>query len=541
MAWFPLCNYTHYSLLRGFSKPEQLAQKCQDNGYKSCGIADYKTISGAVAFYKACKKRDIKPIIGCSFDGFTLFAKNESGWFDLIKIVSSIDEAGNPDKRLLIDICQNGNLISVGRKEYDSPVSGGDFYFKALCLSDSYYTNKEDAELHRILLCSDMKTTLPKIRKKLQDDEDFPNKKFFENDHFFVLSKIERVEAVFEDPEGLRSLEEIDSKCESYNILHNPVLPHFETPDGSSEEEYLRLLCETGFQKFLLKMKDKEVIYRDRLEKEFLIIKGANLSGYFLVVSDILDYVRAQGWMAGPGRGSAAGCLISFLIGITEIDPIEFDLLFERFYNPGRNTETNVELPDIDIDIPGKKRDQIIVHLKDKYGHENVSQMVTFGRLQGRSAIKEVLRINEACGFGQMNEITKVIPNEAEISDQLTEMEDEDRSIIWWALSNRANELRDYCYINDNIELEGDFSEYFRQAIAIEGTLKTQGKHAAGIIISAVNLNEVCPMVVSKHGGEKMAALEMNDLGAIGLPKFDILAINLLDKLMYIEELIDEA
>jgi DNA polymerase-3 subunit alpha len=243
--------------------------------------------------------------------------------------------------------------------------------------------------------------------------------------------------------------------------------------------------------------------------------------------------------MSGPGRGSAAGCLISYLIGITEIDPIEYGLLFERFYNSGRNTGDHVSLPDIDVDVPGNKRDEIIGYLKEKYGSENVSQMITFGRLQGRSALKEVLRVNAACSFGEMNEITKSIPNEADISDQLEAMDEEDRSIIRWALINNPEELRDFCFINDNNSLDGDYAEYFEQAIRIEGTFRNQGKHAAGVVISANKLRHVCPMVNQKSSGEKIAGLEMSDLEDLGHVKFDILGINLLDKLMKIKEIIN--
>jgi DNA polymerase-3 subunit alpha len=236
-------------------------------------------------------------------------------------------------------------------------------------------------------------------------------------------------------------------------------------------------------------------------------------------------------------HNSAAGCLISYLIGVTQIDPVEYDLLFERFYNAGRNTSDYISLPDIDMDVPGNKRDKVIEYLKTKYGSDHVSQMITFGRLQGRSAIKEVLRVHEACSFSEMNTITKSIPNEAEISDQLADMEDDERSIIRWALINNADELRDFCHINDNGELEGDYAEYFKQAIDIEGTFKTQGKHAAGIVISANKLNEVCPMVNQRGSSEKIAGLEMSDLEALGHVKFDILGITLLDKLMYIQKL----
>ena len=256
---------------------------------------------------------------------------------------------------------------------------------------------------------------------------------------------------------------------------------------------------------------------------------------------DIIRHVEDDmGCLAGPGRGSAAGCLISYLIGVTKIDPVEYDLLFERFYNAGRNSDGNVSLPDIDMDVPGKRRDDVINYLKDKYGHKHVSQMITFGRLQGRSAIKEVLRINDVCSFGEMNAITKSVPNEADISDQLAEMDEEDRSIIRWSLINRADELRDFCHITNEGKLEGDYAQYFQQAIDIEGTFKTQGKHAAGVVISKNPLHTVCPMVKQRGSTEKIAGLEMADLEALGHVKFDVLGINLLDKLMKIKELTDD-
>jgi len=542
MTWFPLCNYTHYSLLKGFSKPKELAQKCADNAFRACGIADYKSISGAVAFYKSCIANGVKPIIGCSFDNFTLFAKNKDGWFDLIKIVSLLDSDGNYNSSDMSDICSKGNLVVLANSSADSPVKEN-WIFKSKCFQDLHYVDRQDANLHRILLCSEMKTTLPKMRKKYQSGEDFPNKKFFDFSHFFVPDKTGATEIMLEDPEGLQELDKIYEMCEHYDILSKPILPIFKTPNGESEEQYLTSLARKGWKDKLShieKGSEKWKEYGDRFRKEFDVIKEAELSGYFLIVQDIIQYAKDQGWMVGPGRGSAAGCLISYLIGITEVDPIEFDLLFERFYNPGRNTKDNISLPDIDIDIPGKKRDQIIENVKDKYGHGNVSQMVTFGRLQGRSAIKEILRVNEACGFSVMNEITKYIPDEAAISDQLSQMDEEDRSIIRWALQNNTKELYDYCHINDNGYLEGDYAEYFEQAIRIEGTLKTQGKHAAGVVISANKLADVCPMVNSKSSKEKIAGLEMSDLEALGHVKFDILAINLLDKLMYIEELVKD-
>lgn len=527
LNWFPLRNYTHYSLLKGFSKPEELAAKCKENEYPACGICDYKTISGAVAFYQACKAVKIKPIIGCSFDGYVLFAKNKQGWHELIDLVSSLDENDNVPNGKLERLLKNSNLIKLS----DSPSQSTPI---------SYYTNKTDAIYHRILLCSEMKTTLPKVMKEIRKDKndgiDSDKLTYFTTDKFYVLNKEESGSLEVDE------LIKIYNQCEDYNILNKPILPKFSCPNNLSEEEYLKELCRVGWRKQLIesgKVKDPErkKLYADRFNEELEVIKQANLFGYFLIVQDIIRYVNDQGWMSGPGRGSAAGCLISYLIGITKIDPIEYDLLFARFYNAGRNSADHISLPDIDMDVPAKKRDEVIAYLKEKYGHEHVGQMITFGRLQGRSAIKEVLRIHEACSFTEMNAITKSVPNEAEISDQLADMEDEERSIIKWALINRAKDLRDFCYINDNGDLDGQYAEYFSQAIAIEGTFKTQGKHAAGVVISADKLNTVCPMVKQKGSNEKIAGLEMSDLEALGHVKFDVLGLSLLDKLMKIREL----
>jgi DNA polymerase-3 subunit alpha len=319
------------------------------------------------------------------------------------------------------------------------------------------------------------------------------------------------------------------------------MLPRFDCPNGISEEEYLKELCRDGWRRLLISTNkvnspDAKKLYGDRFNEELGVINRANLFGYFLIVQDIIRYVNNQGWLSGPGRGSAAGCLISYLLGITQIDPLEYDLLFSRFYNDGRNSKDHISLPDIDMDVPSKKRDNVIEYLKTKYGNDHVSQMLTFGRLQGRSAIKEVLRVYEACSFAEMNTITKYIPNEAEISDQLADMDDDERSIIRWALINNSKELRDFCYINDDGKLDGEYAEYFKQAIAIEGTFKTQGKHAAGVVISAEPLYKACPMVKEKGSNEKIAGLEMSDLEALGHVKFDILGLSLLDKIMHIKE-----
>lgn len=518
MNWYPLKNFTHYSLLKGFSKPTELATLCADQEYPACGIADYKSISGCVSFFQACKKVGIKPILGCSFDNTTVFAKNKDGWHDLISMVSLTDEEGNMPKSVARSIITKNNLIALAKSKDN--------------INPSYYTKQSQANLHRILLCSELKTTLPRVQNKIRKKElDNDISEYFTKDDKYVI-----------EGKCTKVLEDIYNQVEDYDILNKPMLPKFDCPNGLSEEDYLKVLAREGWKKHLIKTGkvsnevDKNK-YLDRFNKELQVIKDANLFGYFLIVQDIIRYVNDSGWMSGPGRGSAAGCLISYLIGITQIDPVQHDLLFERFYNAGRNTDGHVSLPDIDMDVPGKKRDDVIDYLKNTYGKEHVSQMITFGRLQGRSAIKEVLRVNDACSFSEMNAITKSVPNEADISDQLAEMDDEDRSIIRWSLINRADDLRDFCHITDSGKLEGDYAEYFQQAIEIEGTFKTQGKHAAGVVISKEPLHTVCPMVKQKGSTEKIAGLEMADLEALGHVKFDVLGINLLDKLMKIKEL----
>tara|TARA_R110000824_G_scaffold53483_13_gene148101 strand:- start:6515 stop:8170 length:1656 start_codon:yes stop_codon:yes gene_type:complete len=546
MDWAPICNRTHYSLLKGFSKPEQLAKKCSENGYKACGIADYKSISGAVSFYQACVKHGVKPIIGCSFDQFTLIAKNKEGWHDLVELVSSLDVDGNIPPHESKRIFDKKNLVCIAPKKY--PSLGDDSYATSPAIPVTYYTDRKDAELHRVLLCSSLKTTTLKIQKKLRDGELPPDvAQFFLHDHYHLPNSSEITEILLDEcnSQQVDDVSEIVSKCEHYDILSKPILPKFSCPDGQSEESTLKQLCREGWKKLLVetgKLDDEgqEKVYLERFNREFSVIKEADLFGYFLIVWDIVRFISNERWLSGPGRGSAAGCLISYLIGITKIDPIEYDLLFERFYNSGRNTDDRVSLPDIDVDVPTKRRDDILEYLKDKYGHENVSQVITFGRLQGRSALKEVLRINEACSFGEMNEITKSIPNEADVSDQLQEMDEEDRSIIRWALINNSEELRDFCFINDRNMLDGDYAEFFDQAIRIEGTFKTQGRHAAGVVISRKKLKDVCPMVKQKHSDEKIAGLEMTDLENLGHVKFDILGVNLLDKIMKIQDLIED-
>jgi DNA polymerase-3 subunit alpha len=227
-------------------------------------------------------------------------------------------------------------------------------------------------------------------------------------------------------------------------------------------------------------------------------------------------------------------------VGITSINPIKYDLIFERFYNTGRNTETNISMPDIDVDVPIEHREDIINYIKNKYGVDKVSQMITFNTLKGRGALKEVLRIYGNISFEEMNRITKHIPDEAKIADELQEMKEEDgeASIIRWALENNSAKLKEWCYLGDDEKLYGPLAKRFEQAMRLEGSKYNQSKHAAGIAISNEPLHTICPMIWDGKTEQSIAGFEMSDLESIGVIKFDILGIALLDKIMYIRDIL---
>lgn len=606
----PLHVHSHYSLLDGLSKPEQIAQRCLDIGSTSCAITDHGTISGAVSFYQSMKKNGIKPILGCelyisqdistnkakengSLSHMLVLAKNGTGWKNLIRLVSasndparfyrkpriSIRELGDIDMAGLLcvtghmgsnlaDIIGDGSDLGAAHNLIGQlkSIFGSENLFlesqlmdkqylpfqitltdiirnlskkhnlKVIATPDAHYANQEDAIDQRVLLCNTLKVTFPDINKKLINNENVPLGCFFKSDNFYILSD--------EEMRGLHTEEEIvntnlvSDMCEEYNILDRPQLPRF----VDNEDEYLRQLCRDGWRKRSLTQlsESDQKIYADRIKQELLVLQGAGLSGYFLIVQDIVNYIRSNNWLPGPGRGSAAGCLVSYLLEITNIDPIKYDLLFERFYNAGRNSEDRISMPDIDIDVPMTTRDNVIRYIKNKYGANKVSQMITFNTMKGRGALKEVLRVYGGLTYEEMNQITKNIPDEAKIADDLQEMKDDrgESSIILWALENMPDKFKEWCQIEEDRTISGLFAKRFEQAIRLEGTKANQSKHAAGIAISAHNLDELCPMVYDSKTGNSIAGMEMQDLESLGIVKFDILGIGMLDKIMCIQSLL---
>ena len=413
---------------------------------------------------------------------------------------------------------------------------------KTVCTPDAHYCKKEDAVDQRVLLCNNLKTTFPEINRKLNNNEDIGLGAFFSSDNFHILSQ-EEINALHTEEE-IDNTNLVDSMCEEYNILSKPNLPPFACPDGYDDAEYLRQLCRNGWRDKIANHvpESEHQVYVDRIKYELDVLQGADLSSYFLIVQDIVNHVRNNNWLPGPGRGSAAGCLVSYLIGITNIDPIKYNLMFDRFYNAGRNTADHISMPDIDVDVPINKREDIIKYIKDKYGHDKVSQMITFNTIKGRGALKDVLRVYGNITFDEMNNITKNIPDEAKIADELQIMKDEtgEASIIRWALENNGDRLKEWCSLDKKGELQGPLAKRFEQAIRLEGVKSNQSKHAAGIAISSQPLSSICPMVYDSRNKQMIAGMEMQDLESIGIIKFDILGVAMLDKIMTIQDILKQ-
>jgi DNA polymerase-3 subunit alpha len=379
-----------------------------------------------------------------------------------------------------------------------------------------------------------METTLKNVNSKLENNEEFGLSVFFKSNKYY-LPTIEEISSFHEEDE-INNCCLIDSLCENYSLINQPAIPNFACPDGLSQILYLRKLCRDGWNRRFSAIKpktDEYKVYTERIKHELEVIDTSGLAGYFLIVQDYCNWAKSKGWIMGRGRGSGAGCMISYLLGITEVDPIKHSLIFERFYNAGRNSAGRISLPDIDCDFPITKRDKVIEYIKQKYGSSNVCQMITFSRMQGRGSLKDVLRVH-GFSFEESNNVTKYIPDESEISEQLQDMKDEDgdSSIIRWALENIPDRLSEYCKIEKDGTYSGRLAKEFAQAIRLEGTKRSQGKHAAGIVISNIPLSEVCPMTFDKKTKQMIAGMEMSDLESIGMVKFDILGVAVLDKIM---------
>lgn len=398
------------------------------------------------------------------------------------------------------------------------------------------YLNKEDAIDQRILLCSKYEATLNSVQDKCELHHDLDALLFFKCSNSYLIG--DEFDSLYQSEE-LANQDCISSKVENFKITSDPKVPIFFLPEGQTPDEKLKELCRDGWKKLVASKipKARHQIYGDRVKMELGVISEYNLSSYFLIVEDIIQFCRKAGRKASA-RGSCAGSIVSWLLRISEPNPIEMDLLFERFINRGRMVVGQMSPPDIDIDVESKFREEVLKYIKQKYGTPNTAQITNFTCLKGRSSLKDVLRAKSRCGFEMMNKITEPIPDESKISDQLAEMKEEDgeSSIILWALQNRAAKLKEWAYLDEEGNIQGDYGPDFQQAIRMENLVRGTSKHAGGIVVSSEPLENFCPMAYDEGAGEHILALEMTGAEAIGCLKLDVLGVSALDDISCCEQ-----
>lgn len=489
----PIDCITHYSLLTGLNKPDKLAARTEELGYKSLGICDYDSIGGSVQLVNQCKKHNLKPIIGIRKFGNIYIAKNFDGWKNLIKLSSGINDIGE-------------NLIEINPKE------------NKYALSNSHYLNKEDAIDQRLLLCTKYKTTMSMLESITSSDS-----RFLKSNDFYLPTPDELKQRY--TPEQIYNTEELIDSIEDYSIFQKPVLP--KAYDGD-EIEILKQFCREAWKELGIDNKQNREAYINRIKSEFSVIEEAGLAGYFLIVRDYIAWAKNNGILVGPARGSSGGCLIAYLAGLIDIDPVKFNLLFERFYNAGRNTKDYVSYPDIDTDFEIEHREKIIQYILNKYTKDKAMRIITYSRLQGKAIIQEVLRAHSSCKREEANRITKYLPQEDKISDELEEANES--STLKWVLEYDPSLLSDWVTYK-NGKFYGELANEFEQAIRLEGTFRGIGIHASGIVVSGQNIVELCPIKYIDRLGEYAVALEYTEAEKLGLLKCDILGLAALDKI----------
>ncbi|MBI5145195.1 MAG: DNA polymerase III subunit alpha [Candidatus Omnitrophica bacterium] len=549
--------HTQYSLLDGACRlPELLALA---NQYKmaSLAITDHGNLFGAIDFYLEAQHAGIKPIIGCEVylapasrldktsSGideasyhFILLAKDETGYQNLMKLVSIGYLEGfyyrpRIDKEVLskyskgligLTACLKGEIpVLLKEKRFNDALKVADDFLNILgkenfyleiqenlipeqkivndgliriskelkiplvATNDVHYLTKDKARSHEALLCIQTQTTL-----------DDPNRLRFQTDEFYFKSPQEMQELFKETPEAVTNTLEIAQRCNlelDFSAIH---LPRYDPPAGKTKEEFLKELCIQGLKK---RFPEETPIIQERLEHELKIIKDMGFLSYFLIVWDFIHYAKSQGISVGPGRGSAAGSLVSYLLGITDIDPLKYGLLFERFLNPER-----LGLPDIDIDFCYERRQEVIDYVTRKYGQENVAQIITFGTMQARAVVRDVGRVM-GISYADVDRIAKMIPPDPSIT-----LKD--------ALENES-ELS-ALYKNDP-----QITRLVDTALSLEGLNRHASIHAAGVVIADKPLDNYMPLFKSADD-QVTTGYSMGILEKIGLLKVDFLGLRTL-------------
>jgi DNA polymerase III subunit alpha len=542
-----LNSFSHYSVLQSVLSPSDIVGVAKEYSLNCAALTDFNSMAGIVEFKKSADKAGIKPVLGFTTRTFcnnhvTFLAKNKIGYNNLIKILGEINSKksfakgcrvkseyiqGNSEGLICLfgqdcdwdvpkqvqnvagalrDIFAENLYIVAG--EYDQNIDQLSDTFGTSTIYDSLVKRKNTADsqyLLNVLKAVKYKTTLSNLNTK--EDQ------FFYDDRNGLYK--DEIGAIFE-------------QCENYDIFSKPSLPTFHGAGQEGSLEFLKKICRESFKEKI--PREEWPRYTERIKRELDVFEKAGLADYFLILWDIIKYAESKGYLVGPGRGSAAGCLVSFLLNITKVDPVKFDLLFSRFYNEGRLGS----MPDIDVDFPAFAREDVVKQIIKTYGKDKVGQIVTYQTFMGRAALKAILRVEGSVGFTEMNEITKYIPDKAKISDELQEMKEEgkDESVILWALENRKYSLDNWVELNDENELEGPMAETFKRAIQLEGIKSAQSRHPAGVIISDSPLIERGPVLYDETSGEQIVGLEYEDAELLGYVKYDCLGISSLDRIM---------
>lgn len=571
MAFTHLHVHSEYSLLDGMSKINKAPEYVKSLGMDSLAITDHGVMFGIIDFYKSCKKSGIKPIIGCevyvaprtrfdkdpdrdrNMNHLILLAENMIGYKNLTKLVSAAFTEGfyfkpRVDKELLREhsegiICLSACLAgAIPRKILNGDYSGAkaealelrdifgkdNFYLEIqnhfldddkpatqglvklseeigaplVATNDAHYIKRSDAKAHDVLLAIQTGSTV--------DDE---NRMRFANDEFYLKSESEMMELFPEHPEAIENSHKIAERCNVEFEFGEYHLPEFIPPEGMTNKDYLRKLCYDGLERrYGSEALQDGSTYRDRLESELEVIEKMGYVEYFLIVWDFIHYAKSNDIPVGPGRGSAAGSIVAYSLAITEIEPIKYNLIFERFLNPER-----VSMPDIDVDFCIDRRQEVIDYVVQKYGKDKVSQIITFGTLKAKAAVRDVGRALNA-SYAEADSIAKAIPAE-----------------LGMTISKALDINRD---LRARYETEPLVKNILDMSMAVEGMPRHSSTHAAGIVISKMPLDEYVPLYMSDKG--LATQFNMTTIEELGLLKMDFLGLRNLTMINEAIQLIKE-
>lgn len=507
----PLYVKSNYSFLTSLVKIDDLIKRCKKDNITSVALTDNNMIA-ALYFYKECVKNDIKPIIGVEItldDKFLLYAKDYKGYQNLLKIVTRIDELNyeilkefNKDIICVIPFSSKESYSKlknlyidnyIGVKNKDEEIEASKLTSDVVFLNEILYLNKNESDYYRYLI-------MMKEKKNVLDDVTY-------DDHLNYLLSINEISKLV-SKKVIDKTNEIKDKCNVEFPQSENRIPHFENNLNLPSDEYLKKLSIKGLEIRL--NNNVNETYKKRLLYELDVIKKMGFPDYFLIVYDYVKYAKKSGILVGPGRGSAGGSLVAYALGIIDVDPIEYDLLFERFLNPGR-----VTMPDIDIDFPDSYREQVIEYTRNKYGEKRVAGIIAIGTLKAKAVLDDVARILKI-DQTKTDRLKRFIDLNSKLKD-VYEQNEEFKSIV----DN-----------DDRLKKLYDLSLYF------EGFPKNTTVHASGIVIGNEDLDEVIPLV--KQDGAYISSYEMGYLEELGLLKMDFLGNRNLTTVMEIIESIKE-